>query len=90
MPIAFIVGGTVFGAALLWIACSRLEESTHRLAQHYGIPDAVKGSVILGIASSMPELVVALLAFPVQGDFELGISAIYNILVIPAFSVYAC
>jgi cation:H+ antiporter len=94
MTIAFIVVGTVFGAALLWIACSRLEESTHRLAQHYGIPDAVKGSVILAIASSMPELVVALLAFPVHGDFELGISAIigsaiYNILVIPAFSVYA-
>ena len=94
MTIAFIVGGTLFGAALLWIACSRLEESTHRLAQHYGIPDAVKGSVILAIASSVPELVVALLAFPVHGDFELGISAIigsaiYNILVIPAFSVYA-
>jgi len=94
MTIAFIVGGTLFGAALLWIACSRLEESSHRLAQHYGIPDAVKGSVILAIASSMPELGVAMLAFPVHGDFELGISAIigsaiYNILVIPAFSVYA-
>ena len=35
-----------------------------------------------------------MLAFPVHGDFELGMSAIigsaiYNILVIPAFSVYA-
>ena len=94
MTVAFVVGGTFFGSALLWVACSRLEESTHRLAQHYGIPDAVKGSVILAIASSMPELVVAMLAFPVHGDFELGISsiigsAIYNILVIPAFSVYA-
>jgi len=94
MTIAFVVGGTFFGAALLWIACSRLEESTHKLAQHYGIPDAVKGSVLLAIASSTPELMVAMLAFPVHGDFELGISsiigsAIYNILVIPAFSVYA-
>ena len=94
MTIAFVIGGTLFGAALLWLACSRLEESTHRLAQHYGIPDAVKGSVILAIASSMPELMTAMLAFPVHGDFELGMSAIigsaiYNILVIPAFSVYA-
>jgi cation:H+ antiporter len=94
MTIVFIVGGTLFGAGLLWLACSRLEESTHRLAQHYGIPDAVKGSVLLAIASSMPELVTALLAFPVHHDFELGLSAIigsaiYNILVIPAFSVYA-
>jgi len=94
MIVAFIVGGTLFGSALLWIACSRLEESTHRLAMHYGIPDAVKGSVLLAISSSMPELMTALLAPMVHHDFELGLaaiigSAIYNILVIPAFSVYA-
>ena len=87
MTIVFVVLGTLFGAAFLWLACSRLEESTHRLAQHYGIPDAVKGSVLLAISSSMPELVTAMLAFPVHGDFELGMSAIigsaiYNILVI--------
>jgi cation:H+ antiporter len=94
MIIAFVVGGTLFASALLWLSCSRLEESTHRLAQHYGIPDAVKGSVLLAVSSSMPELVTVLLAFPVHGDFELGLSAvigsaIYNILIIPAFSVYA-
>ena len=94
MTVAFVVGGTLFGSALLWLACSRLEESTHRLSQHYGIPDAVKGSVLLAISSSMPELVTALLATGVHSDFELGLaaiigSAIYNILVIPAFSVYA-
>lgn len=94
MTIAFVVGGTLFGSALLWLACSRLEEATHRLAMHYGIPDAVKGSVLLAVSSSMPELVTALLASSVHNDFELGLSAIigsaiYNILVIPAFSVYA-
>lgn len=94
MTFVLLVGGTLVGAALLWFACSRLEESTHRLAEHYGIPDAVKGSVLLAVASSMPELATALLALPVHDDFELGLSAIigsaiYNILVIPAFSVYA-
>lgn len=94
MTFVFVVGGTLFASALLWLSCSRLEESTHRLAQHYGIPDAVKGSVLLAVSSSMPELVTVLLAFPVHGDFELGLSAIigsaiYNILIIPAFSVYA-
>ncbi|MDX1492973.1 MAG: sodium:calcium antiporter [Longimicrobiales bacterium] len=94
MTFALLAGGTLVGAALLWFACSRLEESTHRLAEHYGIPDAVKGSILLAVASSMPELVTALLAFPVHADFELGLSAIigsaiFNILVIPAFSVYA-
>ena len=90
MIFALLLGGTLVGTALLWFACSRLEESTHRLAEHYGIPDAVKGSILLAVASSMPELVTALLAFPVHGDFELGLSAIigsaiFNILVIPAF-----
>jgi len=94
MTIVLLAGGTLFGTGLLWLACSRLEESTHRLAVYYGIPDAVKGSVLLAVSSSMPELVTALLAFPVHQDFELGLSAIigsaiYNILVIPAFSVYA-
>ncbi|MDX1645610.1 MAG: sodium:calcium antiporter [Longimicrobiales bacterium] len=94
MTYLLLAGGTLVGTALLWFACSRLEESTHRLAEHYGIPDAVKGSILLAVASSMPELVTALLALPVHADFELGLSAIigsaiFNILVIPAFSVYA-
>lgn len=94
MTYVLLAGGTLVGTALLWFACSRLEESTHRLAEHYGIPDAVKGSILLAVASSMPELMTALLAFPVHADFELGLSAIigsaiFNILVIPAFSVYA-
>lgn len=94
MIFVLVAGGTLVGTALLWFACSRLEESSHRLAEHYGIPDAVKGSILLAIASSMPELMTALLALPVHADFELGLSAIigsaiFNILVIPAFSVYA-
>ncbi len=94
MEIVLVLGGTLFGAGVLWIACSRLEGSTQRLAEHYGIPDAVKGSLLLAVSSSMPEFATAMLAFPVHGDFELGLSAIigsaiYNILVIPAFSVYA-
>ena len=94
MTYVLLAGGTLVGTALLWFACSRLEESTHRLAEHYGIPDAVKGSILLAVASSMPELATALLALPVHADFELGLSAIvgsaiFNILVIPAFSVYA-
>ncbi len=94
MTILFVLGSTVLGTAILWLACGRLEKSAHQLALHYGIPEMVQGSVILAISSSVPELAVALLAFPVHNDFELGMSAIvgsaiYNILVIPAFSVFA-
>ena len=81
-------------AVLLWASCSGLGDSSQRLADHYGIPDIVKGSVITAIASSIPEFVTAVLAIPVHGDFELGLaaiigSAIYNVLVIPACSVFA-
>jgi cation:H+ antiporter len=81
-------------AALLWIACDRLGGSAQRLADHHGIPAIVKGSVIMAVSSSIPELATAVLAIPVHGDFELGLaaiigSAIYNVLVIPACSVFA-
>lgn len=94
MIILFVLGGTVLGTAILWLACGRLERSAHQLSRHYGIPEVVQGSVLLAISSSVPEFATALLAFPVHNDFELGMSAIvgsaiYNILVIPAFSVFA-
>ena len=94
MIFLLLIGGTIAGSALMWSACGRLEESTHRLALHYGIPDVVKGSVLTAVSSSIPELVTAILALTLHGDFELGLaaivgSAIYNILVIPAFAVFA-
>lgn len=94
MTILLIPVGAVLSTGLLWAACHRLEDSTHRLSEHYGIPDAVRGSLLMAIASSTPELATGILALTVHGDFELGMSAIvgsaiYNILVIPAASVYA-
>ena len=94
MTILLVIGGTVVGTGLLWIACGRLEEATSRLSTHYGIPEIVQGSLLLAVSSSIPELATAALALPVHHDFELGVSAIigsaiYNILVIPAASVFA-
>jgi len=96
MTIALLIIALISVAAsgLLYHACSRLEESSHRLAARYGIPDIVKGSVITAISSSLPEFATAVLAIPVHDDFELGLSAIigsaiFNVLVIPACSVFA-
>jgi cation:H+ antiporter len=91
LMIAFL---TAVSSWVLYRACSSLEGSSQRLADYYGIPEIVKGSVLTAIASSVPELATAALAIPVHGDFELGLSAIigsaiYNILVIPACSVFA-
>lgn len=93
MIIFYVVGGTILASALLWGACGRLELATHQLAEHYGIPEIVQGSLLMAVASSVPELATALLAAPVHGDFELGVSAIvgsaiFNILVIPSLSVF--
>jgi cation:H+ antiporter len=84
---------TAMASGALYRACSWLEESSHQLAEYYGLPEVVKGSVLTAIASSLPELATAVLAIPVHGDFELGLSAIIgsaicNILVIPACSVF--
>lgn len=81
-------------AAALWFSCGRLEAASHRLGTYYRLPDVVKGSVITAVASSFPELATAVLAIPVHADFELGLaaiigSAIFNILIIPACSVFA-
>lgn len=86
--------GIALATAMLWASCNRLEEATHRLAGHYRVPDIVRGSVLTAVSSSMPELLTAILAVALHGDFELGLaaiigSAIYNILVIPAASVLA-
>jgi cation:H+ antiporter len=89
-----IAVATSLASALLYWSCSWLEESSHRLAAYYGVPDVVKGSVLTAVSSSLPELATAVLAIPLHDDFELGLSAIigsaiYNILVIPAVSVFA-
>ena len=85
--------GTLVATALLWLSCARLEEASHRLAAHYRVPDIVRGSVIMAVSSSFPELATAILALQSHSDFELGLaaivgSAIYNILVIPAAAVF--
>ncbi len=95
VPTLLLIAVLTFAASvLLYASCSWLEEASHRLAARYGLPDIVKGSIITAVSSSVPELATAVLAIPVHQDFELGLSAIigsaiYNILVIPACSVFA-
>jgi cation:H+ antiporter len=82
-----------FATALIWQACDRLERASHNLALTYGLPEIVKGSVVMAVSSSFPELATIVLAGWLHGDFELGLatiigSAIFNILVIPGLSVF--
>ena len=81
-------------AVCVWVGGTYLERSADRLAAHYGLPPVVQGAIIVAIGSSTPELLTAVLAPLLHGEFELGVSvivgsAVFNILVIPAAAAFA-
>ena len=93
-----VLGGLILIAgastACVWVGAGRFELSANRLSRHYDVPPIVQGAVIVAVGSSLPELLTAILAPVVHGDFELGMaaivgSAIFNILVIPALATLA-
>ncbi len=84
----------IIATAIVWVGAEALEGAADRLAVYYGVPAIVQGAIIAAVGSSMPELVTAVLAPVIHGDFELGLaviigSAIFNILVIPAIATLA-
>lgn len=92
LELAYLLFVMSIATAIVWKACNYLEDACHELALYYGLPDSVKGSTVMAISSSFPELVTIILAAGIHGDFELGLatiigSAVFNILVIPGMSV---
>tara|TARA_R110000751_G_scaffold91266_3_gene178963 strand:- start:162742 stop:163761 length:1020 start_codon:yes stop_codon:yes gene_type:complete len=90
--LATLIFFMAIATAVVWKACNYLEDACHELSLYYGLPDSVKGSTVMAISSSFPELVTIILAAGIHRDFELGLatiigSAVFNILVIPAASV---
>lgn len=82
------------GSAATWFGSVRLERSAAYLSRHYGLPPLVHGTLVVAVASSLPELTTVVASALVHGDFELGMasivgSAIFNILVIPGLSSLA-
>lgn len=78
---------------IIWKSSNLLESSSEKLAAFYGLPAIVQGAVIAAIGSSFPELTSTIISVLVHGSFELGVgaivgSAIFNILLIPAISVF--
>lgn len=91
--IGLVAVGAV-SAVAVWVGGTRLESAADRLASYYGLPPVVQGAVIVAIGSSTPELLTAVLAPLLHGEFELGVSvivgsAIFNILVIPAAAAFS-
>ena len=94
LTLAGLIALALISTAIVWVGADHLEVAANRLAVYYGLPAIVQGAVLVAVGSSMPELVTAVLAPLVHGDFELGLaaivgSAIFNILVIPALATLA-
>lgn len=74
---------------VIWKAGDHFAPAAEYIEDHHNIPQSVKAAVIDAIASSFPELAVAVIAVLVLGRFEVGVatiagSALYNVLIIPA------
>ncbi|MDS0477765.1 sodium:calcium antiporter [Natrinema sp. 1APR25-10V2] len=81
----------VVATAVIWWGSERLELAAERLSKHYGLPVAVHGAIVVAVGSSFPELSSIVISTVLHGEFSLGVgaivgSAIFNLLVIPAFS----
>lgn len=79
----------IISTGLIWIGSRHLEGAADQLSAYYGLPAIVQGAIVAAVGSSMPELLTAIIAPLLHGEFELGVaviigSAIFNILIIPA------
>ncbi len=89
VPLVFVVAGVL----LVWKGSEYFERAAERLSRHYGLPVAVHGAIVVAVGSSMPEFSSVVISTVVHGEFSLGVgaivgSAIFNLLVIPALSVF--
>ena len=74
-----------------WYASEILAKGTEAIGERYNISSSVKGATLDAVGSSFPELCTVIFAL-IAGSFEAGVgaitgSALFNILIIPAFCV---
>ena len=44
------VGLIAVAIVLLWLACGRSERASHTIARVYGLPEIVKGSIVMAVS----------------------------------------
>lgn len=85
------LGVIVVASVVVWRGGGMLEKAADQLSLHYHLSPTLKGSVVMAIGSSFPELSTTVISTLLHGEFDLGVStiigsAIFNILVIPGLS----
>lgn len=89
---AFDVGLLIAGILVLVVAADRMVLATASLASRWGISPVIVGALIIGFGSSLPEMLVSLLALDQPNGLDLAIgnvvgSNIANISLVLAVSV---
>ena len=78
----------LLSSTVIFVVGKRFAQASSRIGDFFKLPRDVKGATFDAIASSLPELFVALFAVIVFKEFDVGIgtiagSALFNLLVIP-------
>jgi len=86
---SLMIGGAVLGTLTVFGGAAWVDRGAETLCVRHGVPDAVRGALVLAVSSSLPELVAAVGAALWHDDPELGFasvagSAVFNITLIPA------
>lgn len=90
-PLLIYLAVLLLASVVVWKGGGLLERSAEQLALYYQLSPTLKGSVVMAVGSSFPELSTTVLSTLLHGAFDLGVSAIigsaiFNILVIPGLS----
>ena len=93
MSLLIALGVIIFSSFIIYLAGNRFAESSSKIGDYFNLPRDVKGATFDAIASSLPELLVALYSVIIFKQFEIGIgtiagSALFNLLVIPGICVF--
>ena len=94
MSISIALGIILLSSIVIYFAGNRFAESSSKIGDYFNLPRDVKGATFDAVASSLPELLVALYSVIFFKQFEVGIgtiagSALFNLLVIPGICVFA-
>jgi len=92
MSILLIVFTLIFTSIVIYYVGNIFAKASSNIGEYLRLSKSVKGATFDAIASSMPELMVALFSVIFFNSFEVGIgtivgSALFNLLIIPALCV---
>lgn len=92
MPFVIPIITLIFSSILIYFLGKRFATASSHIGDHLKLSRSVKGATFDAVASSMPELMVALFSVIFFHSFEIGIgtiagSALFNLLVIPGIAV---